>query len=70
MVFSSLFFLYAFMPLCMATYMMVRSTKAKNIVLLIFSLVFYAWGEPKYVLLLVLMSFIALYAALRIEAET
>ena len=70
MVFSSLFFLYAFMPLCMAAYMMVRSTKAKNIVLLIFSLVFYAWGEPKYVLLLVLMSFIDWYAALRIEAET
>lgn len=70
MVFSSLFFLYAFMPLCMAAYMMVRTVKAKNIVLLIFSLIFYAWGEPKYVLLLVLMSFVDWYAALRVEAET
>ena len=70
MVFSSLIFLYAFMPLCMAAYMMVRTVKAKNIVLLIFSLIFYAWGEPKYVLLLLLMSFADWYAALRIEAET
>ena len=70
MVFSSLIFLYAFLPLCMAAYMMVHTIKAKNIVLLIFSLMFYAWGEPKYVLLLMLMSLFDWYAALRIEGET
>lgn len=70
MVFSSLFFLYAFFPLCMAAYMMARTINAKNIVLLIFSLIFYAWGEPKYVLLLLLMSLVDWYTALRIDAET
>lgn len=69
MVFSSLIFLYAFMPLCMIAYMMAQTVKTKNIVLLVFSLIFYAWGEPKYVLLLALMSLVDWYAALRIESE-
>ena len=70
MVFSSLIFLYAFLPLCMAAYMMARTIKAKNIVLLMFSLAFYAWGEPKYVILLMVMSFVDWYTALRVERET
>ena len=50
MVFSSLIFLYAFLPLSLLVYCLCRSREAKNISLLIFSLVFYAWGEPVYVL--------------------
>lgn len=57
MVFSSLLFLFAFLPLCLAVYAVCRNIKAKNIVLLIFSLIFYTWGEPVYVLLLILMTF-------------
>ena len=45
MVFSSLFFLYAFLPLCLLCYRLCRGLKAQNICLLIFSLIFYAWGE-------------------------
>ena len=52
MVFSSLFFLYIFLPLCLLLYFIQRSLTAKNIVLLCASLVFYAWGEPVYVLLM------------------
>lgn len=57
MVFSSLIFLYAFLPLCLAGYFLCTSLKAKNVCLLLFSLAFYTWGEPKYVLLLMAMSF-------------
>lgn len=52
MVFSSLLFLYAFLPLCLIFVYLSRSIKVQNIVLLIFSLVFYAWGEPLLILLM------------------
>lgn len=52
MVFSSLFFLYLFLPLCLLVYWLTPKIEYKNIVLIIFSLIFYAWGEPLWVLLL------------------
>lgn len=55
MVFVSLPFLCVFFPFCMIFYIAAKDIKKKNIVLLIFSLVFYAWGEPKYILLLLFM---------------
>lgn len=67
MVFSSLFFIYAFLPLSLLAYAFCRSLKAKNICLLIFSLVFYTWGEPKYILLLMTMSAFDWFFALQIE---
>ena len=57
MVFSSLIFLYAFLPLCLLAYALCHNLKAKNICLLVFSIIFYTWGEPKYILLLIAMSF-------------
>ena len=59
MVFSSLIFLYGFFSISLLAYAMCRTQKAQNAVLLIFSLFFYAWGEPKYVLLLMFMSFVS-----------
>ena len=53
MVFSNLIFLYLFLPFCLAAYFLCRGIRAKNAVLLVFSLVFYAWGEPVYLLLLI-----------------
>ena len=53
MLFSSLIFLYVFFPLCLLLYFLCRNLKAKNGVLLIASLLFYAWGEPVYLLLMV-----------------
>ena len=52
MLFSSIPFLYYFLPAVLALYFLVP-TKLKNAVLLISSLVFYGWGEPKYVILMV-----------------
>ena len=51
MLFSSIPFLYAFLPLT-ATLYFAAPKKLKNGVLLLFSLVFYGWGEPKYLLLM------------------
>ncbi len=57
MVFSSLPFLYVFLPLVLAVYF-IAPKKLKNTVLLIFSFIFYWWGEPKYaVLMLVTITF-------------
>ena len=52
MVFSSLFFLYVFLPLNLILYFASRSIKVKNIILLLFSLFFYAWGEPIFVFIM------------------
>lgn len=57
MVFSSLFFLYVFLPLNLIVYHLMPTMRAKNIVMMIFSLIFYAWGEPVYVFLLLAMAF-------------
>jgi len=54
MLFSDLFFLYFFLPLCFILYYLAKSTKRRNIVLVIFSLFFYAFGEPVKILLLLL----------------
>lgn len=52
MVFSGIPFLYYFLPIVLLIYFAVPQ-KLKNAALLAASLVFYAWGEPKYVLLLI-----------------
>ncbi len=44
MVFSSVTFLYYFLPLFLACYFIMPGTRLRNVVLLVFSLVFYAWG--------------------------
>lgn len=53
MVFSSLVFLFTFLPITLIVYYLVP-WKIKNIILLIASLVFYAWGEPIYIILMLL----------------
>ena len=67
MVFSSLIFLYAFFSLSLLAYSLCKGQKAQNVVLLAFSLMFYAWGEPKYVLLLMFMAFTSWLCALGVE---
>ena len=51
MVFSSLLFLFRFLPVVLVLYFAVPR-RWKNLILLLVSLVFYAWGEPVYVLLM------------------
>ncbi|HIU36448.1 MAG TPA: MBOAT family protein [Candidatus Fimenecus excrementigallinarum] len=67
MVFSSLVFLYIFLPLCLAAYFIPKSIRVRNVVLLLFSLVFYAWGEPVYILLMVATTAVDFFAGLFIE---
>ena len=52
MLFSSIPFLYYFLPLTFILYFLVPKS-GKNAVLLIASLVFYGWGEPQYVFLMI-----------------
>ena len=51
MIFSSIPFLYYFLPIVLIAYFIVPQ-KLKNFVLLVSSLFFYAWGEPRYVFLM------------------
>lgn len=64
MVFSRLFFIYIFLPVCLLFYAAARGTKQKNLVLVFFSLIFYAWGEPVYILLMLLTAGVNYFAAL------
>ena len=66
MVFSSLFFVFFFLSVCYGCYFIFKTTRARNIVLLISSLIFYAWGGPALVLLLCLMVFVCWAGALLI----
>lgn len=53
MSFSSLSFLFGFLPLVLIFYRLVPSLRLKNAVLLVFSLLFYAWGAPRALPLLI-----------------
>lgn len=58
MVFADLFFLYGFLPVCLILYFISKNITYRNIVLVAFSLVFYAWGEPVCVFLLIFSAFL------------
>lgn len=54
MLFSSLVFLWYFLPAVLIGYHCIRQLRWKNALLLLASIFFYAWGEPKYVVLMVI----------------
>lgn len=54
MVFSSLIFIYIFLPCVLLLYFLAPGIKIKNFILLISSLFFYAWGEPIWICLLLI----------------
>lgn len=58
MVFASLIFLYIFLPLNLILYFVTKNALYRNIVLTLFSFVFYAWGEPLWIFLLVGSAFV------------
>lgn len=66
MVFSSIPFLYFFLPVTLLCYL-VAPRKLKNTVLLVFSFLFYWWGEPKYALLMVFTITFCFVAGIIIE---
>lgn len=64
MVFSSLVFLYLFLPITLLIYYLTPTIKAKNLIILISGLLFYSWGEPRYVVILILSTLIDYFAGL------
>lgn len=65
MLFTSITFLYYFLPLVLIFYF-ITPKKYRNIILLISSIIFYAYGEPKYVSLMLLEIIISYYGAILI----
>ena len=65
MVFSSLTFLFVFLPIVLLIYY-ISPKPLKNFVILLFSLIFYAWGEPKFIFLIILSILINYIGALQI----
>lgn len=68
MIFSSILFIYYFLPFLLILYFIVPS-KYKNFILLLFSLIFYFLGEPKYILILILSCFINYYLSKEIAKQ-
>ncbi len=66
MVFASITFLYYFLPIFLILYF-IFPKKYKNIVLLIFSFIFYFYGEPKYILLMLIEVFFSYFMTLSLE---
>lgn len=66
MVFSGITFLFYFLPCVLLVYFLAPS-KLKNAVLLFFSLFFYAWGEPVYVVLMLCSILICYIAGILLE---
>ena len=66
MIFSSVFFIFVFLPATLLVYFL-APWKFKNLVLLLFSLVFYAWGEPVYVFLMIFSIVFNYFSGLELE---
>ena len=62
MLFSSMTFVFMFLPIVCAIYLLVRP-EIKNYVLLIASMLFYAWGEPRYLAIMILTIVINYFGA-------
>ena len=71
MLFSSILFVFGFLPIVLLLYYAVprRRMKIRNIILLAASLVFYSWGEPVYIVLMIYSAIFNYYMALQIEFE-
>ena len=66
MVFNSIFFIFCFLPVFMLIYYLVPG-KLRNLLLFLGSLIFYAWGEPVYVILILFSSVFNYYMGTELE---
>ena len=67
MVFSSLIFLYIFFPLNIIFYFIIKNNTYRNLVLLSFSLFFYAWGEPLFISVMIFSGLINYFFAILVD---
>lgn len=70
MVFSSITFVYAFFPLVAVAYYLSKNRVYRNVVLLLASLLFYSWGEPRFLLLMLAATLAAYCGGLLMERST
>lgn len=70
MVFSSLLFVFLFLFIHLILYYVIPGIKGKNIVLLLSSMIFYAWGGPRFLILLLFMTWVSWFCAKQIEKAT
>ena len=70
MVFSGFTFLLLFFPVTVLLVLLCRNIRWQNAVLLIASLVFYAWGEPKWILAMLAVTAVNYLCALPLQRET
>lgn len=66
MLFSSMTFLFVFMPILMFTYFFAKK-EVRNYVLLIASIIFYAWGEPRYLAIMIITIIVNYFGALLLD---
>lgn len=69
MVFTDLIFLFCFLPISALLTKQIRNIKLQNILLVVFSLLFYAWSNPIYVVLLILSILWNYFTAFELEAQ-
>ena len=67
MVFSSITFLFYFLPIFLVLYFITPTIQGKNVITLVFSLIFYAWGEPQFIVVLLFSIAFNFLAALAID---
>ncbi|MBQ8606328.1 MAG: MBOAT family protein [Clostridia bacterium] len=67
MTFSSTSFLFFFFPIVFLSYFIIKNRTYRNVVLLLASLFFYAWGEPVYIVLMLAASLIAYLGGIVME---
>ncbi len=67
MIFSSLVFLYVFLPINIFFYFISKNNTYRNIILLSFSLFFYAWGEPLFISVLLFSGVVNYFFALLVD---
>lgn len=66
MLFSSMTFIFVFLPVVMAVYLLSKK-EIRNYVLLIASIIFYAWGEPRYLAIMILTIMVNYIGAILID---
>ena len=69
MVFTDLIFLFCFLPISVLLTKLIRNVKLQNIILVVLSLLFYAWSNPIYVVLLILSILWNYFTAFELEAQ-
>lgn len=67
MLYSSFVFIFLFLPLVILLYYLVKNRTIKNLILCAFSIIFYAWGEPKYILLMIITILINYYLTILMD---